>query len=195
MAKRIFDVAFAAIALLTLSPLLGVVALAIKLDSRGPALYFGPRIGKDGIPFRICKFRSMVADAEERGPDITRSGDTRITRLGRVLRRTKLDELPQLLNVLKGDMSFVGPRPEAPDYVELYTSDQRRVLSVRPGITSLASVEFRDEQSELQGEDWHRKYVEQVMPRKLALDLQYLDQCNFWRDVSLILRTLLAIGR
>jgi lipopolysaccharide/colanic/teichoic acid biosynthesis glycosyltransferase len=153
------------------------------------------RIGKGGKPFRLYKFRTMVADAHPDGPAITPAGDRRITRVGRLLRRTKLDELPQLLNVLKGDMSLVGPRPEDPRYVDLYTSAQREVLRVRPGITSAASLVYRHESSLLSGEDWERRYVSQILPDKLAIELDYLARRNSASDLKLVLRTILALPR
>src|SRR5436309_3930814 len=137
--KRAFDLAIAIPALVLVSPVIGVAALAVRLDSRGSAFYRGERIGLEGRPFRILKLRSMAPGADRVGPAVTIAGDPRITRVGRVLRRTRLDELPQLWNVIRGDMSLVGPRPEHPDYVRLYTPEQRRVLTVRPGITSNTS--------------------------------------------------------
>jgi len=137
----------------------------------------------------------MVADAFQHGPGITATGDSRVTRVGYFLRRTKLDEFPQLINVLRGDMSLVGPRPEDPRYVALYTVEQRRVLSVRPGITSLASVRFRHEETMLQGEDWERVYREEVLPAKLQIELEYLEHRSVWRDLGIIAQTILALVR
>ena len=174
MQTRIFDLLAAFGGLLFLSPLFVLVAFAIKLDSRGPIFYRARRIGKDGIPFPLYKFRRMVSDADKQGPGITATGDSRITRVGRFLRRTKIDELPQLINVLSGDMSLVGPRPEDPRYVTLYTPEQRRVLAVRPGITSAASLAYRHEEQLLAGADWETVYREEVLPAKLAIDLEYL---------------------
>ena len=180
-----------ALALTALGPVLAAIAAAIKLDSPGPVFYRGLRAGRRGVEFRIYKFRTMHVGPDNSGPRITRYGDRRVTRVGRVLRRTKLDELPQLLNVLKGDMSIVGPRPEDPHYVALYSPEQRKVLDVRPGITSLASVQFRDEEALLVGSDWERTYVNEVMPAKLEIDLAYV------RDRSLLLdaRVLWATAR
>jgi lipopolysaccharide/colanic/teichoic acid biosynthesis glycosyltransferase len=187
------DVAAAAAGLALLSPLLLAVALAIKLSDGGPALYRARRVGKDGAPFYLYKFRTMVVNAAGQGPGITASGDPRITRIGRRLRRTKLDELPQLINVLRGDMSLVGPRPEDPRYVALYTPDQREVLRARPGITGAASLAYRHEEALLSGEDWETRYRGEVMPAKLALDREYLARRTVVSDVHLILRTAAAI--
>ena len=193
MCKRIFDGVIALLGLLIVLPLFLLVAPILKLDSPGPVFYRAERIGKDGIPFRLYKFRSMVISADKRGPGITAAGDARITRVGRFLRRAKLDELPQLLNVLLGDMSLVGPRPEDPRYVAFYTPEQRRVLSVRPGITSPASLAYRHEEQMLAGEDWETHYRTRVLPDKLALDLAYLARRTLLSDLALILRTLAAV--
>lgn len=192
MLKRGFDILASGAGLIILSPLLLGIAIAVRAGSPGPALYRAQRVGRYGREFTLYKFRSMVAGADQQGPGITASGDSRITGAGRFLRRTKLDELPQLLNVLRGDMSLVGPRPEDPRYVALYTPEQRRILEHRPGITSAASLTFRNEEQMLSGEGWERVYVEQVMPAKLAIDLEYARQANLARDIALILRTVLA---
>jgi lipopolysaccharide/colanic/teichoic acid biosynthesis glycosyltransferase len=172
--------------LIVLAPAFGLIALAIALDSRGPIFYRGPRIGRHGTPFKIVKFRTMVTGADRLGPGITIANDPRTTRIGRFLRWTKLDELPQLLNVLRGEMSMVGPRPEDPRYVSMYTAAQRRVLSVRPGITSRASVSLRHEERLLSGNAWERLYVQDILPRKLALDLEYVDHFTLWQDVQIL---------
>jgi lipopolysaccharide/colanic/teichoic acid biosynthesis glycosyltransferase len=192
---RIIDAAASGIGLIVLSPLFLLIALAIKLTSPGPVFYRSTRVGRDGAPFRITKFRSMVSDADKRGPGITAAGDPRITPVGRLLRRTKLDELPQLINVLKGEMSLVGPRPEDPRYVALYTDEQRQVLRVRPGITSAASLAYRHEEQILSGVDWETQYRQQVMPAKLALDLEYLSRRTVASDLALIWRTVTALFR
>jgi lipopolysaccharide/colanic/teichoic acid biosynthesis glycosyltransferase len=193
MLKRLFDVTASGLGLLVLAPVMLVVALYVKLTSPGPAFYRATRIGRHGKPFTLLKFRSMVVGADTQGPRITSVDDPRITRIGQFLRRTKLDELPQLINVLRGEMSIVGPRPEDPRYVALYTDEQRQVLSVRPGITSLASVKYRDEEAMLAGMDVERYYVECVLPAKLAIDLEYVQHSNLWRDVLIILMTLRAL--
>jgi lipopolysaccharide/colanic/teichoic acid biosynthesis glycosyltransferase len=178
-----------------LLPLFVLIALVIKLDSPGPLFFRGQRVGKDGRLFRIVKFRSMRADAARSGPGITAAGDVRTTRVGRVLRQTKLDELPQLVNIVRGEMSLVGPRPEDPRYVALYTPDQRRVLSVRPGVTSLASVRYRHEEQLLSQDDLETMYTSVVMPAKLGIELDYLDRQTFWRDLGVLALTLASLFR
>lgn len=195
MLKRLFDLLASAMGLVLLSPLFALIALLIRLTSPGPIFYRARRVGRGGREFTLYKFRSMVTDADRHGPGITAAGDPRVTPVGRVLRRTKLDELPQLWNVLRGDMTLVGPRPEDPRYVALYTPEQRRVLDVRPGITSLASLEYRNEESILCGPDWEQRYVQEVMPAKLAIDLRYVQQATLFSDLVIILRTLLALFR
>lgn len=193
--KRTFDVVAAGLGLILLSPLLAAIAIAIKLDDGGPVFYRALRAGKDGVPFRLYKFRTMIVNAERRGPAITSKGDSRVTRTGRLIRGTKLDELPQLINVVKGEMSLVGPRPEDPRYVALYTLEQRQVLTVAPGITSAASLAYRHEEQLLSGDDWETIYRTQVMPEKLAIDLDYLKQRTLWTDIKLILHTIVAVGQ
>lgn len=191
--KRLLDVVAAGAGLMVLSPLFAVLAVAVKLSSPGPVFHRGERVGRGGGVFRLLKFRSMRVG--EPGPGITRAGDPRITPVGQFLRRTKLDELPQLVNVLRGDMSLVGPRPEAPRYVDFYNAEQRRVLSVRPGITSPASLAYRSEEEQLIGEAWEQAYVERIMPAKLAIDLEYLARRTLLTDVGVIVRTLAAMFR
>jgi lipopolysaccharide/colanic/teichoic acid biosynthesis glycosyltransferase len=193
VAKRLIDVAASLVGLFVISPILVTVGALIKLDSPGPVLHLAQRVGKGGRPFRLYKFRSMVVDAHRDGPGITPAGDRRITRVGRLLRRTKLDELPQLFNVLKGDMSLVGPRPEDPRYVRLYTAAQREVLRVRPGVTSAASLVYRHESSLLSGGDWEKRYVDEILPHKLGIELDYLAHRTVVSDLALVLRTLLAL--
>jgi lipopolysaccharide/colanic/teichoic acid biosynthesis glycosyltransferase len=191
--KRLFDLAAAAAGLVLLSPLFLAIAVAVKLTSRGPVVYRGRRTGRNGVPFDLFKFRSMAVS--QAGAGITRAGDPRVTRVGRLLRRTKLDELPQLVNVLRGEMSLVGPRPEDPRYTALYDEQQKRVLSVRPGITGAASLEYRDEESRLVGDDWERTYVEEIMPAKLRLELAYLERASFATDLALLGATIAALLR
>lgn len=195
MAKRLLDLLGAGLGLLLLSPLLAAAALAIKLDSPGPVFYRQVRVGRGGREFRIHKFRTMTHNPADRGPQITVGGDARITRVGAFLRRSKLDELAQLFDVLAGDMSLVGPRPEVPRYVALYPADLRdKVLSVRPGITDFASIEFRDENDLLAGSaDPDRTYRDEVLPRKLALQARYVDQAGVVTDLRLIAGTLAAL--
>lgn len=193
--RRIIDICAASVGLILLSPLFLVVALWIKRDSPGSVFYQAQRIGRNGMPFGLYKFRSMVVNADKVGPGITVAGDQRITASGRILRKYKLDELPQLINVFKGDMSLVGPRPEAPQYVALYNQRQRDVLAVRPGITSPASLHYRDEQSLLQGDEWESLYVGQIMPHKIDIELQYLQRRTLVSDVWLVLQTVFALAK
>lgn len=195
MLKRAFDFTLAIMGLLVLSPLFLILIIAIKLSSTGPVFYRATRVGRYGQPFTLFKFRSMVANADQMGPAVTGANDPRITPIGRFLRRTKLDELPQLLNVLKGDMSFVGPRPEAPKYVAYYTDGQREVLSVRPGITSAASIAYRHEEALLTtNANTETTYIQTIMPAKLAIDLAYVHASpTLVKDIGLILRTFLAL--
>jgi lipopolysaccharide/colanic/teichoic acid biosynthesis glycosyltransferase len=192
MLKRGFDVVASGAGLVVLSPLFFVIAIAVRLNSRGPVFYRARRVGRHGKEFLLYKFRSMITDADQIGPGITSAQDNRITSVGRFLRRTKLDELPQLINVVRGEMSLVGPRPEDPRYVELYTPEQREILRYRPGITSMASFTYRNEEQLLSGDDWERMYVDQVMPAKLTIDLEYARRANLFTDVWLILRTVFS---
>lgn len=192
MLKRAFDVLASGIGLIILSPLFIFITIAVRLNSKGPVFYRARRVGQHGKEFRLYKFRSMVADADQKGPGITCAQDSRITSVGRVLRRTKLDELPQLINVLRGDMSLVGPRPEDPCYVELYTPEQRAILRYRPGITSMASFTYRNEEQLLSGPSWEQRYINDVMPAKLMLDLDYAQRANLFTDIWLILRTIFS---
>jgi lipopolysaccharide/colanic/teichoic acid biosynthesis glycosyltransferase len=193
--KRAFDAVAAALGLLLLSPFFLLAALAIKLTSRGPVFFRQERVGKDFRTFRIYKFRTMVVDAPRLGGQITAGNDPRITGIGRILRKTKLDELPQLINVLRGDMSLVGPRPEVPRYVELFRDDYRVVLKVRPGITDLASLKYRDE-SEILGRSANpdETYLREILPDKIALAKEYIENRSFWYDLGLILRTLWKVA-
>lgn len=193
--KRSFDLGLALLGLLVLSPLLALVALAVCIFSGPPVLFGHERNGLDGRPFRVLKFRTMGPEPGG-GLPITGKGDPRVTALGRVLRAAKLDELPQLINVLRGEMSIVGPRPEVPEYVAGYTADQKRVLQVRPGLTDPASVAFRDEEILLGSVEPDRReafYLSEVLPRKLALNLEYIDRAGPAYDALLILRTFVAI--
>jgi lipopolysaccharide/colanic/teichoic acid biosynthesis glycosyltransferase len=191
--KRLFDVAVSTVGLVITSPIVLVAAVAVKLDSPGPVFYRANRVGRGGAPFHILKLRSMQVQAA--GPAVTAGDDPRITRVGRVLRRTKLDELPQLLNVLRGEMSLVGPRPEDPRYVAHYTPEQREVLAVRPGITGPTVLAFFDEEDMLRGGDAESIYLTQVMPRKLAVDLQYVNHASFGGDLRILGQTALAVLR
>ena len=192
MGKRAFDLLVSALALVLLAPLLLAIALAIRLDSRGPALFRQQRVGRHGVPFRIHKFRTMVVDAAERGPSLTVGADARITRVGRLLRTRRLDELPQLIDVLKGDMSLVGPRPELPRYVERYPEALRvRVLAVRPGLTDPASLAFLDEAEHLaRAADPEREYVEVLLPIKLQAAADYAERASLGSDLRVLFGTL-----
>lgn len=189
--KSALDIFLATAGLILLSPVLGLVACCIKLTSRGPVLFRQIRIGKDGCPFQILKFRSMMIQARKRDLKITVAGDPRVTAIGKVLRCFKVDELPQLWNVIRGDMSLVGPRPEVPAFVELYTPEQRMVLSARPGITDPASLAYRHEEEILADQgDPERFYRTQILPDKLARNSAYLQKVTFRNDVRIILRTV-----
>src|SRR5262245_52344942 len=193
--KRGLDFVASLAALAILSPLLLILALAVVLCSGPPILFRQDRIGLGGRPFRLLKYRTMCRDAD-RGLLMTGTGDPRVTGLGRVLRRSKLDELPQLLNVLRGDMSLVGPRPEVPRYVALYTQEQKGVLRVRPGLTDPATVLFRDEERLLGSVDEaHREayYIDTILPRKLALNLRYVEEAGLSYDLRLLGETVLAV--
>lgn len=190
--KRAFDILCSFLGLTVLSPVLLVVSVLVAVTSPGDVFFRQERIGKDGKPFRIFKFRSMRKD--NAGLKITTGNDSRITPVGRFLRKSKIDELPQLINVLVGDMSFVGPRPEVADYVNLYTPYQRQVLLVRPGITGLASIRFRNENDLLTAsDDPNRTYVEQIMPRKIDLDLEYIPHASVFYDIKLIFQTFAVV--
>ncbi len=190
VAKRTIDVAGAVIGLASLAPLLAAIAVAIRINSPGPIFYRGVRTGRGGKPFRIFKFRSMVVNAEKIGSVTTGKDDPRITRVGHLLRRHKLDELPQLINVLLGNMSFVGPRPEVTAYTNRYTKEELAILSVRPGITDLASLEFHDLQEVVGSASPEQVYRSDVLPRKIALRLQYVRQRSFLGDLRILARTL-----
>lgn len=191
---RLFDILFSALGLVILSPLLLIIWLLIVMESRGGGFYTQERIGKDGVPFRLYKFRSMRPDSDK-GSLITIGGhDSRITRTGYFIRKYKLDELPQLWNVLKGDMSLVGPRPEVRRYVDLYTPEQRVVLRVRPGITDYASIEYADENEILgKADDPERTYIEQIMPEKIRYNLKYINHPTVGEYFKIIFLTFKKI--
>ena len=199
-AKRTFDLMAASVGLVILSPLLLVIACAIRCDTRGPVFYRGVRTGLNGTLFRIRKFRTMVPHAESLGGRVTARDDARVTRVGRILRRYKLDELPQLMNVIKGEMSVVGPRPEVSEYTDLYTDEEHLILSVRPGITDYASIELV-QLGEVVGNDTQdgafEERVRRVLEIKNALRVKYVRERTFLGDIKLILLTLikLIIGR
>ncbi len=196
VAKRSFDIMAVVLGLVLLSPLLVVVAAAIRILSRGPIFFRQERIGRRFKPFFINKFRTMVPDAPRRGAQITCGADPRITRIGKILRKTKIDEIPQLINVLLGDMSLVGPRPEVRKYVEMFRADYAEILEVRPGITDLASIKYRDE-AEILGRaaDPEREYVERILPEKIRLSKEYVRNSSLWLDLMIILKTIHVVGR
>ena len=192
--KRLMDIVISGGALAVIWPVLLLVALAIKIDDPGPVFYRQVRVGRGGKTFRIFKFRTMVVDADKKGLAITVGRDNRITRVGAILRKTKLDELAQLINVFVGEMSFVGPRPEVQKYVDMYTPYQRQVLLVRPGITDYASIAYRNENDMLAGaEDPERMYIDVIMPDKIELNMKYLREISPVADIRLILGTLAAV--
>lgn len=194
MLKRAFDVAVSALALLLLVPVFILIALLIKLEDGGPVFYRGVRVGRHGKLFRIYKFRTMVPDAERLGGSATPDDDPRITKIGKLLRKYKLDELPQLINVLKGEMSLVGPRPEVPRYVEMFSEEEKAILSVRPGITDWASLWDFDEGAILAGSsDPEKDYMEKIRPTKIRLQLKYVREATFLTDVKIILLTILTL--
>lgn len=194
MAKRIFDLIFSALGLTILSPIILVISILVKFDSHGSVFFKQIRIGLYGKEFKIYKFRTMVIDAESQGIKLTVGQDSRVTQLGKFLRKYKLDEIPQLINVLKGEMSFVGPRPVVPDFVMLYDDDQLQILNVRPGITDYASINFKNESELLaMSDEPERFYIEHIMPLKIELSKQYIDNNNLWLDIKLIFATVFAI--
>lgn len=196
IAKRAFDAALASAALVILSPVIAGIAIAIKRSSPGPVLYRGVRVGLDGRPFKMLKFRTMVVNADQIGGSSTPEDDPRVTSVGKALRRYKLDELPQLFNVLAGDMSFVGPRPQVQWAVDRYTPEEREILRVRPGITDAASLKFSNEAEILKGSrDPDQTYMEKIHPEKMRLSLEYVRTRSFAGDLSLIWQTAMSVGR
>jgi lipopolysaccharide/colanic/teichoic acid biosynthesis glycosyltransferase len=194
--KRLFDIVFSILGLAISLPIFICLALRIKREDRGPIFYRGLRVGKDGKLFRMFKYRTMVANADKIGGFSTADDDPRITKTGKVIRRLKLDELPQLLNVLKGDMSFVGPRPEVKHYVDMYTEDEKAILTVRPGITDWASLWNSDEGAVLAGSpDPEKTYMDKIRPEKIRLQLKYVRERTSWIDIKIILATLQKLVR
>lgn len=191
--KRVFDATAAFAGLVLLAPILLLIALAVRTGDGGPAFFRQERVGRNGRPFRMWKFRTMMVGAERMGRALTIGRDARITRVGRVLRASKLDELPQLINVLKGEMSLVGPRPEVPRYVALYSQEQRAVLELVPGITDPASIRYGDESALLaDAVDPERTYVEEILPDKLRINLEYAARATFRSDLAIVLQTLVV---
>lgn len=189
--KRLFDIVCSFFGLVILSPLFIFLSLWVGLSSRGGVFYKQRRVGLNGRDFTLYKFRSMAVGSDKKGLLTVGGKDSRVTKAGYFIRKYKLDELPQLFNVLKGDMSFVGPRPEVRKYVDMYSEEQKRVLSVRPGITDIASMKYRNENDILaKAENPEQYYIDVIMPDKLALNLEYIDTRNFFRDIKLIFRTI-----
>ncbi len=195
MLKRLFDLIFSLIGLIITSPLLVLIAILIKLDSKGPIFYRGTRIGQFGKPFRIFKFRTMVVNAEELGGPSTAGDDSRLTKIGKLLKKFQLDELPQLINVLEGEMSCVGPRPEVKMYVDMMTNEERStILSIKPGMTDLASLWDFHESEVLKGSpDPEKSYMEKIRPTKIKLQLEYVKTRSFMLDLKIIIKTILKI--
>lgn len=192
--KRIFDIIMSSIGLIALSPILLILSVLIKIDSKGPVFYRQTRVGKSNKDFRIFKFRTMRPNADKTGLITVGGHDPRVTRSGYYIRKYKLDEFPQLINVLLGDMSLVGPRPEVRKYVNLYNAEQLHVLDVRPGITSLASIRYRNENELLaNATNPDKVYIEKIMPDKLAIDLEYVAKASLWTDIKLIFTTFYEI--
>jgi lipopolysaccharide/colanic/teichoic acid biosynthesis glycosyltransferase len=192
--KRLFDIIFSVAGLIILSPVFLLTALMIKLDDRGPLFYAGIRTGRGGRFFRMLKFRSMVQNADKIGGPSTADDDPRLLKVGKVLRKYKLDELPQLINVLKGEMSFVGPRPEVPFYTDMFNAQEKLILTVRPGITDWASLWNSDEGAILSGSpDPEKAYLEKIRPQKISLQLKYVKEHNFLIDLKIICQTILKI--
>lgn len=192
--KRIFDLFFSFLGILFLLPIYIIIAILIKIDSNGDILYKQERIGKNGIPFYVFKFRTMIPNAFSKGALTVGSRDPRVTNIGFYLRKYKLDELPQLFNVFLGEMSFVGPRPEVKKYTDLYNAEQKKVLSVAPGITDYASIKFRNENDLLSvSDDPEKLYIDQIMPEKLNLNLKYINDNNVFKDIKIIFNTFYTI--
>jgi len=191
LVKRFFDIIVSLVGLIITSPLLAAIAIAIKRDSPGPVFYRGERIGRAGRPFRIYKFRTMVVNADKLGGPSTAADDPRLTKLAGLLKKYQLDELPQLINVLKGEMSLVGPRPEVPFYVKMFTKEEEAILTVRPGMTDYASLWDFHEGEILKGStDPEKTYMEKIRPEKIRLQLKYVREHPFWVDLKIILKTL-----
>ncbi|MCF6465102.1 hypothetical protein C3E90_04260 [Clostridium sp. Cult2] len=192
--KRMFDILVSFIGLLILLPAFIVIAIVIKLGSKGTVFFRQIRVGKDGKEFMIFKFRTMIIDAEKKGMQLTVDGDNRITKSGHFLRKSKVDELPQLINVLIGDMSFVGPRPEVPKYVAMYDENQRCILKIRPGITDIASIEYKDEDLILaQSKNPEETYINEIMPKKIKLNVKYIENMSIAYDIRLIIETIFKV--
>jgi lipopolysaccharide/colanic/teichoic acid biosynthesis glycosyltransferase len=192
--KRIFDFIASLLGLILLSPFLVIIGVLVKISDKGPIFYRSKRVGQNFKPFYLLKFRTMVVNAEELGPSITKGGDQRITKIGKFLRKTKLDELPQLWNVIKGELSLVGPRPEVEKYISFYKDDYKEILKIRPGITDYAAIKFKNEEEILaKFEDVEKAYIENVLPEKIKLYKTYLNEIGFLTDLKIIFKTLWGI--
>ncbi|PHQ90967.1 MAG: sugar transferase [Sulfurimonas sp.] len=192
--KRLFDIFATLIGFIFLLPIFFIIIIWIKFSSEGPLFFTQKRVGKRFIEFNLYKFRTMIVNANTQGPSVTREDDSRITKIGKLLRRTKIDELPQLLNVLKGDMSLVGPRPEVMKFVNMKQEEYRKILSVQPGITDNAAISFRNEEKMLQSyKDVEKAYVDIILPEKIKLYHNYIDNISFSSDIKLILKTIKSI--
>lgn len=195
MLKRFIDITTSVLALILLAPVFLILAVVIKLTSRGPVFYKGRRVGRGGEIFLMRKFRSMVVNADQIGTDLTPHGDPRVTKVGRFLRRTKVDEIPQIIDILRGKMSLVGPRPESPLYARYYDERQKHVLSVRPGMLGPAQIKYRHEELMLKDrEDPDAYYIRELMPRKLEIDLDYVENMSFLLDAGILFKSLLAVA-
>ncbi|OGW51568.1 MAG: hypothetical protein A2Y81_09005 [Nitrospirae bacterium RBG_13_43_8] len=194
--KRFLDIMLSAAGLFLFLPAFPIIAILIKIDTRGPVFFIHQRVGRNFKPFSLYKFRTMIDKAQELGPQITSGSDSRITRVGKLLRKTKLDELPQLWNVFKGDMSFVGPRPEVSKYIEMFRDEYREILKVKPGITDYAAIEFRDEENVLKRfKNPEEGYIKEVLPTKIDLYKKYLRERGLLIDMKLIFLTLWKISK
>lgn len=196
MIKRIFDIVFSGFGLIIMSPVFLICAIAIKLESKGPVFYRGIRVGRDKKPFRIFKFRSMLANAERTGVSSTSSSDIRLTKTGKFIRKFKLDEFSQLINVFLGDMSLVGPRPEVQKFVDMYTDEEKLILTQRPGITDWSSIKFHNEPEIIKNSGIHNAdeaYVKLIRPEKLRLQTKYVQERNLWIDLKIIFATLISL--
>lgn len=192
--KRFFDICMSIFGLIILSPIFLIIAVLIKINSKGAVFFRQTRVGLNGKEFKIYKFRTMVTDAEKKGMQITVGNDSRVTSIGKIIRKCKMDEIPQLINVLIGDMSFVGPRPEVPKYVEMYNEADKEILMIRPGITDIASIEYRNENEILgKSENPEKTYIEEVMPAKIKFNKEYLSNISIKYDIYLIIKTVVAI--
>jgi len=192
--KKIFDMIFSLLGIIILSPIFLVTSLLIKLGSSGPVLYKGTRVGKNKKLFKMYKFRTMVINADKIGGPSTSKNDSRLTKIGKIIRKYKIDEIPQLINVLKGEMSFVGPRPEVLEEVKTYTKEEKQILKIKPGITDWASIVFRNEGEILKGsENPHKTYIEKIRPEKHRLEIKYVKNHNIFIDLKILFKTILTI--